>query len=131
MARSTAPNTRGERSEGIPSAALIVTWTGCRGSTLRRVSCGIDGRPRGLRPATLIPRMLSSRRGRERVACSNVEWWYVLMTMRARIDLPTPLLQQARKRAVESGTTLSVLVTDALRRFLSSATEPVVRYEVV
>jgi hypothetical protein len=51
MARRSAPNTRADLSDGIPGAARIVTWSGYRGSTLDRVSCGIEGRPRGFRPA--------------------------------------------------------------------------------
>jgi hypothetical protein len=89
MAQRSAPKTRGERSDGSPVVARIVTWTGKRGSTLTRVTCGIEGRPRGFRPAPLrapphvlaaaignriwvrprlIPRMFPFRRRRRRVA---------------------------------------------------------------
>jgi hypothetical protein len=69
MARRSAPNTRADLSDGSPGVARIVTWSGYRGSTFDRVSCGIEGRPRGFRPAPfrapphLIPRMshLSAR----------------------------------------------------------------------
>src|SRR3954466_7202511 len=82
---------RGERSDGRPGVARIVTCTGKRGSTLGRVTCGMEGRPLGFRPAPLrappqvlaaasgspicrvrpprlIPRMFGLRRGRPRVA---------------------------------------------------------------
>src|SRR5579871_1094779 len=51
MARRSAPNTRADLSEGRPGTARMVTCNGYRGSTFARVSCGIDGRPRGFRPA--------------------------------------------------------------------------------
>src|SRR3954463_9574965 len=90
IACRSAPNMRGERSDGRPGVARIVTCTGKRGSTLGRVTCGMQGRPRGFRPAPLrapphvlaaaigsricpfglrsIPRMFRFRRGWPRVA---------------------------------------------------------------
>ena len=90
MARRSAPNTRGDRSDGSPGVARIVTCTGRRGSILGRVTWGIEGRPRGFRPAPLrappqvlaaasgsricrvrpglIPRMFRCRRAWRRVA---------------------------------------------------------------
>jgi len=50
--------------------------------------------------------------------------------MRTTVDLPDSLLKQARRRADSAGTTLSSIVTEALRGFLSSAREPEARYEV-
>ena len=47
------PEHRGERSDGSPGVARMVTCTGYRGSTFGRVSWGIEGRPRGFRPAPL------------------------------------------------------------------------------
>src|SRR6266498_4362339 len=65
MARRSAPNTRGERSEGRPGVARTVTCTGYRGSILRLVTCGIEGRPRGFRPAPLRapPHVLAAASG--------------------------------------------------------------------
>jgi hypothetical protein len=90
MARLSALNSRGERRDGSPGAARMVTCIGYLGSILGRVTCGIDGRPLGLRPAPfrapphvlaaasgsricrarpdLIPHMFRLRRGRRRVA---------------------------------------------------------------
>jgi hypothetical protein len=49
MARRSAPNSRGERSDGSPGVARMVACNGYRGSILGRVPCGIEGRPRGWR----------------------------------------------------------------------------------
>jgi hypothetical protein len=94
MAHRSAPNRRGERSDGSPGVARIVTCTGNRGAILGRVTCGIEGRlrgsPRRFRPAPLrapphvlaaaigsgscrarphlIPRMCRFRRASRRVA---------------------------------------------------------------
>ena len=51
--------------------------------------------------------------------------------MRTTVDLPPPLLRQARKRADATGTTLSVFVAEAVRAFLASAREPEARFKVV
>src|SRR5688572_18384738 len=66
MARRSAPNTRGDRSDGSPGAARIVTCTGQRGSILGLVVWGIEGRPRGFRPAPLRapPQVLAAASGR-------------------------------------------------------------------
>ena len=53
MVFRSAPNRRGERSEGSPGVARMVTCIGYRGSTFGRISWGIEGRPRGFRPAPL------------------------------------------------------------------------------
>jgi hypothetical protein len=65
MARRSAPNTRADLSDGSPGVARIVTWSGYRGSTFDRVSCGIEGRPRGFRPAPFRapPHLLATWRG--------------------------------------------------------------------
>jgi hypothetical protein len=66
MARRSAPNTRAERSDGNPGVARIVTCTGYRGSTFGRVWWGMDGRPRGFRPAPLRapPHVRAAARGK-------------------------------------------------------------------
>ena len=65
MARRSAPNTRADLSDGSPGAARIVTCSGYRGSTFDRVSCGIEGRPRGFRPAPFRapPHLLATSSG--------------------------------------------------------------------
>jgi len=65
MVRRSAPKTRADLSEGSPGTARMVTCRGYRGSTLARVSCGIDGRPRGFRPAPFRapPHLRGARRG--------------------------------------------------------------------
>lgn len=40
--------------------------------------------------------------------------------MRTTIHLPDPLLDQARRRALETGTTLTAVIEDALRESLAS-----------
>ena len=50
--------------------------------------------------------------------------------MRTTVDLPDSLLRLARRRAGTAGTTLSGLVTEALRALLSSAREPEAPYKV-
>ena len=51
--------------------------------------------------------------------------------MRTTVDLPDSLLRLARRRASTAGTTLSGLVTEALRAFLTSVREPEAPYEVL
>ena len=65
MARRSAPNTRADRSDGSPGVARIVICTGHRGSILGRVAWGIEGRPRGFRPAPLRapPQVLATASG--------------------------------------------------------------------
>jgi hypothetical protein len=42
--------------------------------------------------------------------------------MRTTISLPEPLLENAKQHAAERGVTLSVVLEDALRRFLARST---------
>jgi hypothetical protein len=42
------------------------------------------------------------------------------MVMRTTIDLPEPLLKNAKRRATERGVTLSMIVEDALRNHFAS-----------
>jgi hypothetical protein len=51
--------------------------------------------------------------------------------MRTTIDLPEPLLKNAKLRAAQRGVTLSVVVEDALRGHLASRiTAPASRFEL-
>ncbi len=43
--------------------------------------------------------------------------------MRTTVDLPEPLLRNAKRRAAQIGTTLSEVVGDALRQHLNSQTK--------
>jgi hypothetical protein len=47
----------------------------------------------------------------------------ILGLMRTTVDIPEPLLQNAKRRASERGLTLSALLEDALRSHLSAKLE--------
>jgi Bacterial antitoxin of type II TA system, VapB len=51
--------------------------------------------------------------------------------MRTTVDLPDSLLRSARRRASVAGTTLSGVVIEALRAFLTSTRETEEPYEVL